>query len=109
MKLPNGEYAIIPMEKLTGYCLNLNHSSGKQKAKVFASALGITAKNANALQALIIQAAQEGEVIQESRTEFGQLYKVDWEIPDQALVILRTLWEITPRQLNPRLVSAFIR
>ncbi len=109
MKLPNGEYAIIPMEKLTGYCLNLNHSSGKHKAKVFASALGITAENANALQALIIQAAQEGEVIQESRTEFSQLYKVEWGIPDQELVVLRTLWEITPRQPNPRLVSAFIR
>jgi hypothetical protein len=38
----------------------------------------------------------KGEVIQQDSTEFGQLYKVDWEIPDRASTILRTLWEFTP-------------
>ncbi|MBJ7900235.1 MAG: hypothetical protein GC158_10015 [Cyanobacteria bacterium RI_101] len=110
MKLPNGEFAIIPMEKLTDYCLNPNHSSGKHKARVFASALGITAENADDLRELIIQVAIEGEVIQQDSTEFGRLYKVDWEIPDpQNVIILRTLWEITDNQPNPRLVSAFIK
>jgi hypothetical protein len=101
MKLPNGEYAIIPMEKLTGYCLNPNHSSGKHKARVFASALRITAENADDLRELITQAAIEGELIQQDSTEFGQLYKVDWAISDREWVILRTLWEITPDQPNP--------
>jgi hypothetical protein len=36
-------------------------------------------------------------------------YKVDWAIPEQDSIILRTLWEISPNQPNPRLVSAFIR
>ena len=109
MKLPNGEFAIIPMEKLTDYCLNPNHSSGKHKARVFASALGITAENADDLRELIAKAAIEGEVIQQNSTEFGQLYKVDWAISDQESIILRTLWEITSARPNPRLVSAFIR
>ncbi|WP_448560909.1 DUF6883 domain-containing protein [Trichothermofontia sp.] len=109
MKLPNGEFAIIPMEKLTDYCLNPNHSSGKHKARVFASVLGITVENADDLQELIVKAAFEGEVIQQNSTEFGQLYKVDWAISDRESIILRTLWEITPAQPNPRLVSAFIR
>ncbi|MBE9078457.1 hypothetical protein IQ241_14320 [Romeria aff. gracilis LEGE 07310] len=109
MKLPNGEAAVIPMEKLTGYCLNPNHPSGKHKARVFASALGITAENAGDLQELIAEAAIEGEVIQQDRTEFGQLYKVDWTIPGQVPIVLRTLWELTTAQSNPRLVSAFIR
>jgi hypothetical protein len=109
MKLPNGESAIIPMEKLMGYCLNPDHASGKHKAKVFASALGITAENADDLRELIAEAAIEGEVIQQNSTEFGQLYKIDWTIPDRKSVILRTLWEITSDQPNPRLVSAFIR
>jgi hypothetical protein len=109
MKLPNGEFAIIPMEKLTGYCLNPNHVSGKHKARVFASALGITANTASDLRELIAQAAVEGEVIQQDSTEFGQLYKVDWIISNQKSIMLRTLWEITPEQPNPRLVSAFIR
>lgn len=109
MKLPNGEFAIIPMEKLTGYCLNLNHSTGKHKARVFASALGITAENADDLRELIAKAAIEGEVIQQDSTEFGHLYKVDWAISDQESIVLRTLWETTTDQPNPRLISAFIR
>ena len=109
MKLPNGDSAIIPMEKLVSYCLNPNHSSGKHKARVFASALGITAENADDLRELIARAAIEGEVVQQSKTQFGQLYKVDWPIPEQESVVLRTLWEISLSQTSPRLVSAFIR
>jgi hypothetical protein len=59
MKLPNGAYAVIPMEKLVGYCLNPEHSSGKNKARVFASALGITAANAGDLRELIVQQLRE--------------------------------------------------
>ncbi len=87
-----------------------NHSSGKHKARVFASVLGITVENADHLRELIAKAAFEGEVIQQNSTEFGQLYiPVDWAISDQESIILRTLWEITSAQPNPRLVSAFIR
>jgi hypothetical protein len=32
MKLPNGDRAEISMEKLIGYCLNLNHPKGENKA-----------------------------------------------------------------------------
>jgi hypothetical protein len=109
MNLPNGEFAVIPMEKLTGYCLNPNHSSGKHKARVFASALGIKAENADELRTLIAQAAIEGQVIQQDRTEFGYLFKVDWIIPTEQTIILRTIWEITVDFPNPRLVSAFIK
>jgi hypothetical protein len=109
MKLPNGDNAIIPTEKLIGYCLNPEHSSGKHKARVFASVLGITADNADDLRALIVTAAVEGEVIQQENTEFGELYKVDWAIPDLESTVLRTLWEISLTQPNPRLISAFIK
>ncbi|XUP06566.1 hypothetical protein RVR34_08195 [Microcystis aeruginosa FBCC-A68] len=49
MKLPNGELAEISMEKLIGYCLNPEHSRGKNQARVFRSRLGITAENAEVL------------------------------------------------------------
>jgi hypothetical protein len=68
---------VIPMEKLRAYCLNPDHPSGKHKARVFTSALGVTAENAENLQSLIQRAAIEGEVIQQGSTEFGQLFKVD--------------------------------
>jgi len=41
-KLPNGESARIPVEKLIDYCLNPAQPRGKDKAHVFASVLGLT-------------------------------------------------------------------
>lgn len=91
MKLPNGDCAVITMEKIRGYCLNIEHPSGRHKAKVFASALGITADNADVLKALVMRAAVEGDVVQPSETTFGQMLTVDWRIPGPEKIILRTL------------------
>jgi hypothetical protein len=109
MKLPSGDRAEIPMQKLIGYCLNPDHPSGKHKARVFASRLGITLENADTLRELIQTAAVEGEVVQEDTTPFSQLFKVDWTVLGTQEVQLRTIWEITSKNLNPRLVSAFIK
>ncbi len=57
MKLPNGDKAEIPIEKLINYCLNPEHSSGKHKARVFKSRLGITQDNAELLLQMIRLAA----------------------------------------------------
>jgi hypothetical protein len=51
----------------------------------------------------------EGEVVQQAQTEFGQQFKVDWTIPNQEGIQLRTIWELTSTNSNPRLISAFIR
>ncbi len=107
-KLPNGEKAIIPVEKLVDYCLNPQHARGKDKARVFASALGITRNSANQLLVLVRQAAIGGEVTKETITAFGRYYRVDWRIPLHAGVVLRTVWEIAVETEIPRLVSAFI-
>lgn len=97
------------MQKLTGYCLNPEHHSGKHKARVFASVLGITVENAELLRGLIQTAAIEGEVVQQDTTAFGQQFKVDWTVLDTEGVQLRTIWEITSTNPNPRLISAFIK
>lgn len=109
MKLPNGDRATVPIEKLLDYCLNPNHPSGKHKARVFSSTLGITIETVDNLQLLIFRAAVEGEVVQQSSTEYGRLFKVDWAVPNYDRVVLRTLWEITSETPHPRLVSAFIK
>lgn len=109
MNLPNGDRAVISMEKLRGYCLNSEHPSGKHKAKVLASALGVTSKNAETLQELIARAAVEGEVTQQASTDFGQMWKVDWPVPDYDQVILRTIWETTSASPKRGLGDAFIK
>ena len=108
-KLPNGERALIPMEKLVDYCLNPEHPRGKDKAQVFASVLGLTRNTADQLANLIRQAAVNGEVTKEETTPFGRYYRVDWSIPSKTDIVLRTIWEIAPDEEIPRLVSAFIR
>jgi hypothetical protein len=109
MKLPNGDRAIIPIAKLLGYCLNPNHMKGKHKARVFKSALGITADNAEQLVQLIQLAAIQGEVVQSRTTDFGQELKLDWTIPGHDDLQLRTIWIIPHDSADPQLVSAFIK
>nr|WP_223860586.1 DUF6883 domain-containing protein [Spirosoma validum] len=43
MLLPFAEKAYIDDQKLVGYCLSETHITGKHKARVFKSALGLTA------------------------------------------------------------------
>ena len=109
MKLPKGDRAIVPLEKLIGYCLNLDHPKGKHKAKVFKSVLGITTENVEQLYELVQQAAVEGEVVQQTATPFGKEFKLDWAIPETENVQLRTLWIIESESDVPRLISAFIK
>lgn len=109
MKLPNGDRAIVPIEKLANYCLNPEHPDGKHKARVFASAMGITRHNAEELRDLISRAATHGEVVQQAITPFGQQFKVDWVVPGYDDIILRTIWLIPSSQPHPHLVSAFIK
>ncbi|MBE9051412.1 hypothetical protein IQ243_13480 [Nostocales cyanobacterium LEGE 11386] len=109
MKLPNGEQAEISTQKLIGYCLNPEHSSGKHKARVFASILGITLENTDVLLELVRTAAVAGEVVQQSTTQFGQQFKVDWIVPDTDGIRLRTIWEITAKNPYPRLITAFLK
>ncbi|TVP65255.1 MAG: hypothetical protein EA343_03880 [Nodularia sp. (in: Bacteria)] len=104
MKLPNGEQAEISTQKLIGYCLNLEHPSGKHKARVFASILGITLENAHVLRELIQTAAITGEVVQQSTTPFGQQFKVDWIVPDTDGIRLRTIWEVTIKNPYPHIL-----
>jgi hypothetical protein len=57
MKLPNGHRAIVDITKLRDYCLNTNHEEGKHKARVFASALGVRAADAEWLREQLLKAA----------------------------------------------------
>ena len=79
------------------------------KARVFRAILGITIENADQLVALIQQAAVEGEVVQRDLTPEGEIFKVDWEIPNTDGEQPRSTWEIAHDSDAPRLVTAFIK
>jgi len=50
MKLPNGDRAIVELEKLVDYCLNLDHPRGKHKARVFRATCGLAAEYAERMR-----------------------------------------------------------
>lgn len=76
MKLPSSERAIADLSKLLEYSLNASHFWGRHKARVFRSALGITAQHAQSLREAVLQAAIAGEAKPSHRDEYGQRYMV---------------------------------
>nr|WP_196527555.1 DUF6883 domain-containing protein [Nostoc commune] len=58
------------------------------------------------MRELIQTAAVAGEVVQQSTTQFGQQFKVDWIVPDTDGIKLGTIWETTVNNPYPRLITA---
>lgn len=63
MKLPNGARAVADIEKLRDYCLSAQHPEGRHKARVFLSALGMSASDANSLREILLAAAAESNEV----------------------------------------------
>jgi Domain of unknown function (DUF6883) len=62
VRLPRAPEATIPTAKLRLYALDPSHERGRHKARVFASALGITASDWRYLHDQILANLPEGEV-----------------------------------------------
>ena len=72
MKLPNGDKAIVAIEKLTAYALDPTHPKGRHKARVFARALGLTAADADFLRAELPRAAASEDALPGPADGYGQ-------------------------------------
>ena len=91
--LPNIEKASIDLKKLTGYVLNTNHPEGRHKARVFLSALGISATDGEWLAAAILAGLRRSEAKLQSTTNWGAIYRVDMDIVRaQRCAKVRTGW-----------------
>ena len=78
MKLPNAEFAIVEIDKLTEYCLNPDHPRGRHKARVFKSALGIDRNDASWLRELLLDSVVDFEARIGRSDSFGQQYVVEF-------------------------------
>jgi hypothetical protein len=109
MKLPNADRAEVDPRKLGEYCLSPVHPVGRHKAAVFRAALGLTAAEAPALRAWILQAALDGQAVFERSDEFGDRYRLDFEITTPAgRAIVRSAWMIRSGEEFPRLATCFV-
>ena len=109
MRLPNGEHAIVPLEKLLDYCLNPEHPRGQHKARVFAAALGVTLADAPELRQALLDAAARGDATTGDSDEFGQRFVLDFEMTGpQGTATVRSLWIIRAGESIPRLTSCYV-
>jgi hypothetical protein len=109
MKLPNGEHAIVEIDKLLRYCLDKDHPRGRHKARVFASALGLSNQDAPFLREQLKGAARSGEATRTEDSEFGAHYRVDFEVlHGGSRAVVRSCWIIRKDDLVPRLTSCWV-
>ena len=96
MKLPNADRAVVEIEKLRDYCLSASHPRGRHKARVFVTALGITAENSE-------------EATPTDGDKYGQRYMVDFRMVRQdKQADIRTTWIVRTGEDDPRLTSCYV-
>jgi hypothetical protein len=106
MQLPNGERAVVPIEKLHDYCLHPIHRVGSHKAHVFESVLGLTAALAEDLQQRLLAVTRTGEALLGMQNAYGQRYIVDFEMTTTVgTALVRSTWIILVNEDVPRLTS----
>lgn len=88
----------ISETKLTGYALNPNHPLGKEKARVFKSALGYTVDNWKDLEENIRGHLDQSNMKLVSSDKYGKRLQCDTEItgPNGNTAVVRTGWIETP-------------
>ena len=109
MKIPHGDRAEVSLRKLRDYCLNPSHDEGKHKARVFASVLGMTATDAEALRELLLEAARTRDAVVGYRDAYGQRYAVDLAVNWRGKrAIIRSGWIVEHGSTVPRLTSCYV-
>jgi hypothetical protein len=111
MKLPNGDRAKIDVQrKLVGYCLNKLHPTGRQKARVFESVLGIVPENADILVDALRFAAREGDAKIKDRATIATKYEIEFALTGpRGVAKVRSGWIIEKGAHVPRLTTCFVR
>ena len=108
-KLPNPENAVVEMRKLRGYCLSPEHPRGKHKARVFASALGLTADDSVELRRALLSAAVSEEAFPAEGDEYGQRYMLDFEMSTEiGRATVRSGWIVRSGEDFPRFTSCWV-
>ena len=106
--LPNAVNAVVDIRKLRDYCLNPEHDDGKHKARLFATTLGMTAADADALRQILLEAVINHEAKPGRIDDFGQRYSVDFPVEWQdRRATLRSGWIIERDSDIPRLTTCY--
>jgi len=108
-KLPNPEQVIIDIDKLAGYCMNMEHQDGQHKARVFKSALNLGIEDIEILRTALIQAVHNNMAIPTKQNAYGQKYIIDFEMSHSGKKAkVRSAWIVRNDENFPRLVTCYV-
>ncbi len=98
------------MEKITNYVLSFEHFEGKNKARVFASLLGLRKINAGYLVDAIKKAVTTTDAVKRSVSKFGTKYTLDFDLTfENKTARIRTGWIVGSKDEIPRLTTCYIK
>lgn len=107
--VPNAASAVIDPRKVTDYVLEPLHRVGRHKARVFASALGLTKARAHLLVEALQRAILEEEGVLRRTDAYGAHYVVEFiMLLEDRSALIRSLWTIRTGETAPRFVTAFV-
>ena len=107
-RLPSGDLAVVPEEKITAYLLAVDHPRGGSKARLLLR-FGFRPELWRALEAALLRHAVEGVVVEQQPGIHGVTYAVDGPLrtPDGRDPSFRTVWIVEWTEQIPRLVTAY--
>ena len=110
MKLPNGDKAIVPMEKLTRYCLDFESVDGKHKARMFRNKLGLIKTDALILRDTLLKVARENDALHIKTNKFGEYYTIAFKLSfNNKTATVLSAWFINNDTIIPRLITCYIK
>lgn len=97
------------ISKLRDYCLNPQSPKGQHKARVFASALGLHARDADFLRRALLQAAREGDCVPGETDHHGRRFTLDFELRTvTGQERIRSGWIVRAGEAFPRLTTCYV-
>jgi len=99
----------VDIRKLSEYCLNPDSPKGHNKARVFASALGLTRRDADSLRRALLAAVRERDATPTEADEYGRRYTVDFPLETAAgRRQVRSGWIVRAGEDFPRLTTCYV-
>jgi hypothetical protein len=110
MKIPNAKNAQLDLKKLQSYSLDLHHTRGGDKARVFRAALGIDSSHAVWLRDIILEALPNAPSKATLQDGYGMRYSAEITVTRQnRTVVIKTGWIIRYNEDFPRFISAWVK
>lgn len=110
MKLSGGAQAVVDIEKLRDYCLSAQHPEGRHKARVFLSALGMGASDAEGLRNLLLVVAADSDNVTLTGSDlYGIRYSLDFTVFwNSRESVVRSAWIVKSGEEFPRLTTCYV-